>query len=106
MNRFDIVIPLGPNDIPVIRQQIGYTLKNIVGYRNVYIVFQDDSLQLDGCITVPESIFPFSMETVATHHGKLSRNGWYLQQLIKLYAGLVIPDILERYLVVDADTFF
>jgi hypothetical protein len=106
MNLFDIVIPLGPNDIRVINQQIEYTLKNIVGYRNVYIIFKDDSLIVNGCITIEESIFPFSMDTVACHHGKLSRNGWYLQQLIKLYAGISIPGILERYLVVDADTFF
>jgi len=29
-----------------------------------------------------------------------------LQQLLKLYAGFVIPGILERYLIVDSDTFF
>ena len=29
-----------------------------------------------------------------------------MQQLIKLYAGLVIPGILQRYLIIDADTFF
>ena len=31
---------------------------------------------------------------------------WYLQQLLKLYACNVIPDILDRYLVIDSDTFF
>ena len=31
---------------------------------------------------------------------------WYLQQLLKLYAGKIIPDILDRYLVIDSDTFF
>ena len=46
------------------------------------------------------------METVAKYHGKLTRNGWYLQQLLKLYAGLTIPNILENYLVVDSDVFF
>jgi hypothetical protein len=46
------------------------------------------------------------MATVAQFHKPRSRNGWYLQQLIKLYAGLVIPDILPKYLVIDSDTFF
>ena len=103
---FDIVIPLGPNDIELIKKQLEYTKKNIIGYRNIYIIYVDESLQLDGCITIPENIFPFSIETVSNLHGKLERNGWYLQQLLKLYAGLVIPDILDKYLVIDADTFF
>ena len=39
-------------------------------------------------------------------HGKLNRNGWYLQQLLKLYALITIPEILERCLIIDSDTFF
>ena len=103
---FDIVIPVGPNDIDTIRMQVGYTLKNIIGYRNVYLIYIDNSLQIEGCITITEDIFPFSNQTVAEYHGKMDRNGWYLQQLLKLYAGLIIPNILDKYLVIDADTFF
>jgi len=36
----------------------------------------------------------------------MDRNGWYLQQLLKLYAGKTISGILEKYLVIDSDTFF
>ena len=61
---------------------------------------------IEGCITINENIFPFTIDTVAAFHGKLKRNGWYLQQLLKLYAGIVIPNILDRYLVIDCDTFF
>ena len=61
---------------------------------------------MDGCITIEETIFPFTLDTVSTFHGKTPRNGWYLQQLLKLYAGTIIPGILDRYLVIDADTFF
>ena len=103
---FDIVVPVGPNDIDIIKQQIEYTKKNIIGYRNIYIISSDKSLNIDDCITISEDIFPFTKETVSNFHGKISRNGWYLQQLIKLYAGLVIPNILGRYLVIDSDTFF
>jgi FkbM family methyltransferase len=102
---FDIVIPVGPNDKEVILKQIEYTKKNILGYRNIYIV-TPLPLVLDGCISISEEIFPFTLKTVSTYHGENSRNGWYLQQLIKMYAGLVIPNILENYLVIDADTFF
>jgi len=103
---FDIVIPLGPNDKIVIHKQLEYTKKNIIGYRRIFIISYDDTLQFDGCTTISERIFPFSMETVSKLHGKNNRNGWFLQQLLKLYAGLVIPDILEQYLVVDTDTLF
>jgi hypothetical protein len=102
---FDIVIPVGPNDADVIIRQIEYTKKNIIGYRNIYIV-TSLPLVLNDCITISEEIFPFTLNTVIDYHRKQGRNGWYLQQLIKLYAGLVIPDILDTYLVIDADTFF
>jgi hypothetical protein len=103
---FDIIIPVGPNDASIIKQQIVYTKNNIVGYRNIYLVVSDSSLSIEGCITISETIFPFSIQTIENIHGKSSRCGWYLQQLIKLYAGNIIPDILGKYLVIDSDTHF
>jgi len=105
-NSFDIVIPVGPNDINIIKIQLEYTKKNIIGYRNIYLISYDKTLDIEGCITISENIFPFSIDTVSKYHGKNNRNGWYLQQLLKLYAGEVIPNILNRYLVIDSDTFF
>lgn len=103
---FDIVILLGPNDVDGITDRLTYTKTNIIGYRNIYIISFDDSLTFEGCITISEKLFPFSLKTVSTCHGELPRNKWYLQQLLKLYAGLVIPNILENYLAVDADVYF
>lgn len=105
-NVFDIVIPIGPNDKSLIEEQIKYTKKNIINYRNIYLICNDISLSIEDCITIDENIFPFNIETVANYHGKLERNGWYLQQLLKLYAGKIIPNILDKYLVIDSDTFF
>ena len=105
-NIFDIVIPVGPKDKNIIKLQIEYTKKNIIGYRYIYIISYDETIQIDGCITISENIFPFSLETVSKYHGKLNRNGWFLQQLLKLYAGFYIPNILDKYLVIDADTIF
>jgi len=102
---FDIVIPVGPKDKDVITKQIEYTKKNIIGYRNIYLICYEPMV-LEGCISIDERIFPFNINTVASIHGLLERNGWYLQQLLKLYAGFVIPGILDRYLVIDSDTFF
>ena len=103
---FDIVIPIGPNDITVCRNQIKYTKLNVVGYRNIYIVSFDPTFKSNNCITINEDIFPFTKQDIVKYHGNTTRQGWYLQQLIKLYAGIVIPGILEKYLVIDADTLF
>jgi len=103
---FDIVIPIGPNDIGLIYMHLEYTKKNIIGYRNIYLLCYDPTIDIHGCITIDEKLFPFTIETVRKFHGKLNRNGWYLQQLLKLYAGKIIPGILERYLVIDSDTLF
>ena len=103
---FDVVIPVGPNDVSIIKDQIKYTKKNVIGYRNIYLIYKDTSFEIDGCTTISEDIFPFSMKTVQEFHGGIGRNGWYLQQLLKLYAGNVIPDILDKFLIIDTDTFF
>ena len=106
MAQFDVVIPVGPNDISVLHSQLEYTKKNIIGRRNIYIIstiFRED---IQGVIFIPESIFPFSLQSVAEIHGASARNGWYLQQLLKFYTGFCIPGILPNYLVIDSDTFF
>lgn len=102
---FDVVIPLGPNDLQNIEKQIECTRTNVIGFRNIYIITPITNFACPGAIIIDESIFPFA-DQIALYHGKDGRNGWYLQQLIKLYAGLVVPGILDRYLVIDADTFF
>ena len=105
-NLYDIVIPVGAYDYDIINKQIQYTKENIVSYRNIYIISTNEIPSIEGCIMIDENIFPFTLKTVEEAHGKNKRNGWYLQQLLKLYSGRVIPDILDRYLVIDADTFF
>jgi hypothetical protein len=104
---FDIVVPVGPNDIKHVSRQLA-CLHYAVGRRNIYVV----TVAIDGvlpqfadCYTIDEATFPFTLNDVALRHGKRSRNGWYLQQMLKLYAGFVIDGILDTYLVVDADTY-
>jgi FkbM family methyltransferase len=103
---FDIVITVGPKDKDVIYRQIEFTKKNIIGYRHIYLISYDPTIIIDGCTTINENIFPFTLKTVSNIHGKSDRNGWYLQQLLKIYALITIPEILDRCLVVDCDTFF
>ena len=35
---FDIVMCVGPNDITIVDQVLPYTKKNVIGYRNIYLV--------------------------------------------------------------------
>ena len=105
-SKFDIVIPIGPDDIDIIHDQIEYTKRNVIGYRNIYIIRYNPTLEVKDCIMIGENIFPFSKSTVENYGIPKHRSGWYLQQLLKLYSGIVIPGILERYLVIDGDTFF
>jgi len=103
---FDIVIPVGPNDSKVIESMITFTKKNIIGYRNIYLVSYDPTISIKDCITINENIFPFNKKLIGELIGHHDRIGWYLQQLIKLYAGFIIKNILDNYLVIDSDTYF
>ena len=66
-----------------------------------------------------EQLFPFNKNLIAFHLFKgnpflayayisqpPSRVGWYLQQLLKLYASFVIPNLTSNVLVLDADAIF
>lgn len=103
----DVVIPLGPHDTGVLHRQLEYTRKNIVGLRTLYVVSCITGLDLGpGVVIVDEAAFPFCVQDVDRFIHTPPRNGWYLQQLIKLYAWEAIPALSPRYLVLDADTFF
>jgi hypothetical protein len=82
------------------------TKKNIIGYRNIYLICNDPNILIEGCITINENIFPFSIESINKMYGELNRNNWYLQQLLKLYSLITIPGIKDNCLIIDADTFF
>jgi len=121
MQTFDVVIPLGPNERARFPTQLSYLIQNVIGFRNIYIVTYDASSVLheisslysnlselyERIQVIDETIFPFSIQDIASvFYPKQNRNTWYFQQLLKLYAGTVIPGILPDYLVVDADVFF
>lgn len=101
---FDIVIPVGPNDYDIFRESIEYTKKNVIGYRNIYII-SSEPFDVPGCITISDSVFPYTRDFVRNKITYIKRIGWYLQQIIKLTAGQHIEGILDNYLVLDSDVF-
>lgn len=105
MAQFDVVIPLGPKDEDMIGRCVSSIHRHVVGFRYVFVVAKNYSRDISGALVLDESLFPFTYDEV-TAKTSTARAGWYLQQLIKLYAPLLIKDIMETVLIVDADTVF
>lgn len=103
---FDIVVCVGPHDNDIVSDVLPYTQRNVIGYRNIYLVCSNPNISVPGTITIDEKIFPFTISDLQIMFGNNDRNGWYLQQLLKFYSGNVIPGILKRYLIIDCDTHF
>lgn len=104
-SRLDVVIPLGPRDYEVAGLAVRSLFQHCLGLRRIYLISASDP-RLPGTVWVPESQFPFSLAQLETEYEfPASRSGWYLQQLLKMYAAEVIPDLLDWFLVWDADTW-
>jgi hypothetical protein len=110
---FDIIICVGPYDNDIIKTSLPLIKKNIIGYRNIYLICASSIKNIENMeimentIIINENIFPFTIDDIHNFFGKYTdRSGWYLQQLLKLYAGFYLPGILTKYLVIDADTHF
>ena len=86
MNKYDIVIPVGLNEIPIINNIIYLVKKNVIGYNKIFLISSDKNLNIDGCITIDEKKFSFNKEDIEKIVGPSPRIGWIYQQLLKLYA--------------------
>ncbi len=100
----DIVIPVGPRDVEIVQDIVPYLVRNCIGLRRIYLISREN-IQVPDTILVPESAFPFSMSDLKDLGIRSDRLGWYLQQLLKLYAAEVIPDLSDNYMVWDADSY-
>jgi hypothetical protein len=105
MNKFDVVLPVGPNEIPIINDVVNLVKTNVKGFNKIYLLTPDETLNIDGCITINENIFPFTKEEITEILGESCRINWVYQQLLKLYAVNVIPDCLDNILILDSDVF-
>jgi len=105
MNKLDILIPVGPNEIPIIKDVVKLVLSNVKDFSKIYLVTHDETLEVDGCITINENIYPFTKEDIIKILGESPRISWVYQQLLKLYAINVIPNCLDNILILDSDVF-
>lgn len=109
-NKIDIVIPAHSKDLPT----LPYCVKNAKKYiQNVKRVIVISKTKLtDEAEWFDESKFPFQKKDVEKKVRNIIKEkgqfgiGWYYQQLLKLYALFVIPNISDNILVLDSDTVF
>lgn len=112
----DVVIVSHPKDKETIELCIDGIKENCSQVRRVIVVSSEPLTEKAEWFD--ERQYPFSKEDVSLKIGKDNPIqakeffehdhpvGWYYQQLLKLYAMFVIPDISSNVLVIDADTVF
>lgn len=112
----DVVIPSTEKDLPTLNNAID-GIKKFCKVRRV-IVLSRNKLT-DKAEWFNEAQFPFTKDDIAlnlfkgdriaaTNYLKTTGNrlGWFLQQLLKLYAYKVIPGLSSNILILDSDTIF
>ena len=113
----DVVIPCIQKDQRTLDLAIAGIKENGKNIRKIYIISPQQLS--DKAMWIDEKIFPFTKTDIALVmfkgdkkqadnyiHNKKTRIGWIYQQLIKLYAPLIIPGISQNVLMLDADTIF
>jgi hypothetical protein len=105
---FDIVVPFHSKDAPVFwNHTLPGLLKHAAGLQTVYVVCSAQAWKDPGHPQVKffdEARYPFSFQQVKEFLSNTSRAGWYYQQLLKLYAHIVIHDLMDNYVIWDSDT--
>lgn len=112
----DVVIPCHKKDQKSLDLVIQGIKKNVTQIRRIIVVSYEKLT--NKAEWYDESLYPFSKYDLALaifngNHKKATNflyneraMGWIYQQFLKLYAPLIIPNISENVLIVDADTIF
>ena len=113
----DVVIPCAPKDLKTLELAIDGIRKTGRAIRRIIVVSKERFTTKAEWFN--EELYPFSKKDLAfeifpTDEDKAknflttpgTRIGWLYQQLIKLYAPFVIPDISSNVLILDADVIF
>lgn len=111
MSLADIIICVGPKDTKNIRPLVNSIKENIININKIYLIMPSMVLDMyriydPMVINVDERIYPFNKEDIDKLFNYEERSGWYLQQLLKIYAPIIIKDILDNYIIIDADIRF
>lgn len=112
MNQYDIVITSCKKDQKVLQLCINSIKKYINGYRRIIVVSNEKLTDIENVEWFDEKKYPFSkkdlydqMYNVVPDSLRRKRLG-YINQLLKLYAHYIIPDLTENILIIDSDIIF
>lgn len=105
----DVVIPSVEKDLLTLDLCIQGIRENGANIRRIIVISKKQLTHQAEWFD--EAYYPFSFQDVAVTLAKNTtqkreRVGWYYQQLLKLYAPLVIPDISPNVLILDSDAIF
>ena len=109
---FDIVISSCKKDQFILQKCIQSIKKYVKDYRRIIVVSNEKLTEIEDVEWFNEKQYPFSLKDMyeqmynmvpdETRRRKVS----YINQLIKLYAHKVIPDLTETILICDSDIIF
>lgn len=107
----DIVTVAHPKDFEILRLMVKYAQQNCVDCRNIYIVTTTDadrcsfepSVDMSRVFWINETDVEPCPKSSVEAFGCKERTGWFYQQLLKLNCD-TIPGILDRIVIMDADT--
>ena len=96
----DAIVCCHPKDFETVGACVQGLVENVKEVNTIHIISKEDP-RIPGTQWISESQFPFTYNDIAPYTTP-DRVGWYLQQLLKLYALFVIPAPVG--LLIDADT--
>lgn len=99
----DVVIPTCLKDLDTLEIVIAHAKRFVKDIGNIYVI--SDKEYTKNAIHIPESLFPFNKEDVYKYIPNF-RCSWYYQQLLKLYAHVVITQLSDSFLILDSETIF
>lgn len=111
MSKIDIVICVGPFDAKLIKELTINIKQYVMHINKIYLIMPTNILDkyrvYDPIVeNIDENIFPFNKQYIDDKFKYPKRSGWYLQQLLKIYAPIIITQILDNYVIIDADIKF
>ncbi len=106
---YDIVTCVGSDDIELVDTFINNVSTYVQNIDKIFIITPlPDKIKIkkENVYIINESIFPFTKADVESYIPSKKRSGWYLQQLLKLYACNILTEIRDTFLIIDADVYF
>ena len=110
--QFDIIISSCKKDQFVLQKAIESIKQYVKGYRRIIVVSNEILTDKEHVEWFDEKLYPFSIKDMYDYMDKIvpdekrRRKVSYINQLIKLYAHKVIPDLLDNILIYDSDIVF